>query len=448
MMKTLTLRSIAIAFLAFMMLLPAMSQTGASEGSKYGQGQDSINCLMNLSLYREFFKHNNYNDAIKSWRIVFDDCPASSQNMYVDGVRIYKKFISGEKNPDVIESYIDTIMLIYDRRMEYFNDEANVLGRKATDLLRYRKDDIESIEEAYGYLAKSIELDPDGARDAIIILYMNTSVSLHKSDKLSQDQTIQDYFTASEIIDEKLAENPNNRRFQRAKETVDDFMLDEGILTCDALNQYYEPRFEQNKDDKAFLNKMLDFYYNSGCDRSGMYTKASEQLYKIQPDHKSAYKLARLFVVKEEHDKAIYYYQEAIDGDADTEQTGRYYYELAQVTRAEGNACQAIEYAREAVKKDPALGDAYILLGDAFIDSRDNLGDDFEKRTAFWAAADKYIKAKNVDPSTARVADQRLNDYASQYPDSEECFFRGLDEGDAYRVKGCINEYTTVRLRK
>ena len=207
--------------------------------------------------------------------------------------------------------------------MEYFNDEANVLGRKATDLLRYRKDKIESIEEAYGYLAKSIELDPDGARDAIVILYMNTSVSLHKAGILDQDQTINDYFTPVRSLIRNWISNPNNRRFLRAKENVDDFMLDEGILTCEALNQYYEPRFEENKDDEAFLNKMIDFYYNSGCDRSDMYVKASEQLYLIQPDHESAYKLARLLVAREEYDKASQYYLEAINGEGSNEQTGR-----------------------------------------------------------------------------------------------------------------------------
>jgi tetratricopeptide (TPR) repeat protein len=447
-MKTLAIRTITTAALALMMLVPAFTQTGASEGSKYGQGQDSINCLMNLSLYREFFKHNNYKDAIKSWREVFNECPASSQNIYVDGVTMFKKFISGEKNPDVIEAYIDTILLIYDRRMEYFNDEANVLGRKATDLLRYRKDNLESIEESYGYLAQSVELDPEGARDAILILYMNTSVSLHKAGKLNQDQTIRDYFITSEILDNQLAGNPGDRRFERAKATVDDFMLGEGILTCEALNQYYEPRFDQNMGDKAFLNKMLDFYYNSGCDRSDMYAKASEQLYKIQPDHESAYKLARLFVTKEDYDKAIQYYLEAVNGGGDNSQKARYYYELAQVTRIEGNICRAIEYGREAVKNDPNMGDAYLLLGDAYIESRENLGDSFEQRTAFWAAADKYIQAKNVDPSTAQQADKRLSDYASQYPDGEECFFRTLNDGDSYHVKGCINEYTTVRSRK
>jgi tetratricopeptide (TPR) repeat protein len=430
------------------MLVPVMSQTGATDGSKYGQGQDSINCLMNLSLYREFFKHNNYNDAIKSWRKVFDECPASSLNMYVDGVKMYTKFISGEKNPAIVEAYIDTIMLIYDRRMEYFNDEANVLGRKATDLLRYRKDDLKSIEEAYGYLGKSIELDPEEARDAIIILFMNTSVSLHKADILDQKKTIDDYFTAVEIIDSNLGKNPNDRRFQRAKEIVDDFILKEGILTCDALNRYYEPIFDMNKGNEAFLNKMIDFYYNSGCDRSDMYARASEQLYKLFPDHTSAYKLARLFVAKEDYNKASQYYLEATGGQADEMTKATYFYELAQVTRVQGDICKAISYGREALKNNPNLGSAYLLLGDAFIESRDNLGDDFEKRTAFWAAADKYIQAKNADPSLTDDANRRINDYASQYPHSEDCFFRTLNDGDSYYVKGCINEYTTVRSRK
>jgi len=447
-MKTVKFRSILLFAIAFFMIAPASSQTGVESGTKYGQGQDSINCLMNLSLYKEFFKHKNYNDAIVSWRIVFTECPASSQNMYVDGVKMYKQFVSDEKNPDVANALIDTIMDIYDKRMKYFNDEANVLGRKAVDLLKYRKNDIKAVEEAHGYLSQSIELKPEKARDAIVILLVNSSVSLHNADIYPQEQAINDYFKASEIIDEHLAKKPSDKRWNRAKTTVDDFMLEKGILTCDALNQYYEQKFEANKGDEVFLNKMIDFYYTSGCDRSSMYAQASEQLYAVNPSHESAYKLARLFVSKEDYAKATQYYEEAVTGEADQETMAQYYYELAQVIRVQGNTCKSIEYARQAIKNNPNYGDAYILLGDAYIESRENLGEDFEVRTAFWAAADKYIKAKNVDASVAADANKRINDYLPMYPDGEACFFRTLKEGDSYLVKGCINEYTTVRPRK
>ena len=129
----------------------------------------------------------------------------------------------------------------------------------------------------------------------------------------------------------------------------------------------------------------------------------------------------------------------------DNETRGEWYYELALVTRYNKKYCDAITYAREAVALKVDLGKAYIVLGDAIIDSRDNLGDDFETRTAFWVAADKYAKAKAVDPTVAAEATKKLNDYAGQYPNHEEVFFRDMKDGDSYQVKGCINEYTTVR---
>ena len=60
----------------------------------------------------------------------------------------------------------------------------------------------------------------------------------------------------------------------------------------------------------------------------------------------------------------------------------------------------------------------------------------------------KYAKAKSVDPSVTADANKKLNDYKNQYPNHEEVFFRDMKDGDSYQVKGCINEYTTVRSRK
>ena len=125
-----------------------------------------------------------------------------------------------------------------------------------------------------------------------------------------------------------------------------------------------------------------------------------------------------------------------------------WFYELAVVSTANKDYCDAIIYAREAIANKSNYGKAYILMGDAIIFTRDRLGDDFEKLTAFWVAADKYTKAKSVDPSVAADANKKLKDYASQYPNHEEVFFRDLKDGDSYQVKGCINEYTTVRSRK
>ena len=433
---------------AFLFMLPLMSQKGVEDGSKYGHGEDSINCLMNLSLYKEFFKHNNYRDAITPWRVVFAECPASSQNMYVDGVKMYKSFISKQKNPDVVEGLIDTLMLIYDRRLEYFNDEANVLGRKATDLLRYRKNDINAVEQAYNHLKRSIEIGKSQSRDAVIILYVNSSVTLSKSGVHDNNMAIEDYFAATEIIDNKLAKNANDKRWGKAKTTVDDFVIKEGILDCESLNNYFSPIFEKNSNNVAFLNKVTDFYQATGCDRADLYVLALEKLYSIDPSPSSADKVASLYFAKQKYDEAIKYYTEAANGDSDNETKATYFYKLGLVTRILNDYCRSIDNIKEAIRLNPNYGEAYLLLGDNYIDSRTNLDDQLGGKTAYWAAVDKYRKAKEVDPQLTADADKKISDYSGFYPISEDCFFLNLEEGKSYQVRGCINEYTVIKYRK
>ena len=226
-------------------------------------------------------------------------------------------------------------------------------------------------------------------------------------------------------------------------------MLKENILSCEALNRYYEPQFEQNKDDQTFLKKVITLYTAAGCDRSDIYIAASENLYRIEPGPESAHHLAILFITRNDNKKAASYLKEAVQGEnIDGETRARWYYELAVVSSASQDYCKAIDYAREAIHLKSDYGKAYILLGDAFIASRDNLGDDFQQGTAFWAAADMYKKASSVDPSVEKEANQKLTDYTGQYPNNEDIFFRDIKDGDPYLVGGCINEYTTVRSSK
>jgi tetratricopeptide (TPR) repeat protein len=442
-MKTQTLRPFFLVGLAFIFTLPLISQKGIEDGSKFGKGEDSINCIRNLSLYKEFFKHNNYKDAIGPWRKVFGECPAARETVYTEGVTMYRSFIESAPEGPVREGLIDTLMLIYDRRTEYFNDEGNVLGRKAIDLLRYRRTEIDAVEDAYGMLKRSIELEQNKTRDAVMITFISASITLNQADKIDDSQAIEDYFMVTGLLDQLVKQSS---RWENTKTTIDENILNSGILTCEALNRYYEPIYSQQSNNRAFLDKLIKFYSASGCDRADLYVSASEKLYEIEPGPESAHNLAVLFITKNEYTKALEYLKEAVQGEnTDREKKATWYYELAVVSHALASYCDAIRYAREAINLKNDYGKAYILMGDSFIASRENLGAEFEQRTAFWAAADKYSKAASVDASVADEARQRMNSYVAQYPDSEEIFFRDLKDGDSYQVGGCINEYTTVR---
>jgi tetratricopeptide (TPR) repeat protein len=136
-----------------------------------------------------------------------------------------------------------------------------------------------------------------------------------------------------------------------------------------------------------------------------------------------------------------------VDDKLPDETRAEWFYELSIVCLAKGDHCEAIGFAREAKAYNNDYGKAYIALGDAFIACRKQLGDDFQQRCAYWAAADMYEAAARVDPNLAEESGQKLAICTAQYPSTEDIFFRDLKEGNSFLVGSCIQENTTVRSR-
>jgi hypothetical protein len=443
-MKGLTLKQYMLSALILLNVLAVHSQNG--NGSMYDSPEDSITCGQHLSAYRDFFKYELYEYALLTWSQAFNDCPASSERMYIDGVTMYRSFIKNAPDGPVREGLIDTLMLIYDRRIENFEGEGNVIGRKGKDLLTFSGGDIKKVENAYAMLKKSIELEGNKSRDVVMLSFVSAGIGLNKAEVIDDSQIIEDYMMVVRILD-KL--EGRSSRWKRTRETIDEIMLKEDMLSCEALDTYYAPKYEEKKDDKAFLEELVALYAISVCERSDTYVTASENLYSIAPGPESAHNLAVLFITRNDLPKAINYLKMAVLGESlENETRAEWNYELAVVSFDLQDHCEAIAYAREAIVNKSDLGKAYMILGDAVIASRSELKGDFEQRAAYWVASDMFSKASTLNPSLADEARQKLSDSRAQYPNKEEVFFRDFKDGDSYQVGGCINEYTTVRAGK
>ena len=404
---------------------------------------DNIDCGVYQSSYREFLKLEYYDYAKEPWMEVFENCPDSGVRLYIDGVKLFRIYIDEASDNMIREGLIDTLMLIYDRRMEYFGDEGNVLGRKGRDLLAYRSSDIDQVKKAYEMLKKSIEIEGTKSQESVMLYFFRAGLILNQKERIDKIQLVDDYITLSGVLDQL---EQRSSRWKKTRDNLDEIVLKEGLLTCETLDRYYAVHLEENSQDRAFLETTVSLYNFAGCVRSEYNLTASENLYNIDPDPVSAHNLGILYISMNNNGKAAEYLKEAVQGEnLDSETRAQWLYELALVKVAIDDHCEAIRYAREAISLKEDFGKAYIVLGDAFIASRNNLGDDFQKRTAYWAASDQYRKAAKTDPALEPEAMQKLNYVLGQYPDSEDVFFRDLKKGETYLVKGCINESTTVK---
>ena len=74
------------------------AQKGVEDGSRFGHGQDSLNCLQNISIYTEYVKTNNFKDAFTPWKAVFDEAPLAQVGTYTNGAKILRALIATEKD--------------------------------------------------------------------------------------------------------------------------------------------------------------------------------------------------------------------------------------------------------------------------------------------------------------------------------------------------------------
>ena len=446
-MKCSLLNMISV-FVLLLMNGNIFAQKGVTDGSKYGHGEDSVRCLVNLTLYRDRVKTGNYADALHYWRVAFHECPQSSQYLYIDGVKMYSDLIEAEKDPARRDAFIDTLMIIYDQRMEYFDQKGNILGRKAVDLLRFRKNDISAVEEGYNYLEESVNLLKDKSSIPVIVAFMASTYTLFAEAKISDMKVIENYSFASDIIEYMLTENPSDEDAKKVRENIDQNFIASGAPTCQSLINYFKPQYEAKKTNVSFLKKVVSFMSTLDCDEDPFYIRALEALYQQEPSALAAFNLAKLFVTRENYNKAVTYYKEAIEKEQDPVNKSEYYYQLGWITYAKlENLQTAREYALQAIKLRPGWGEPYLLIGDAYVASKDCFTDDFEKKTIYWAAVDKFLQAKSVDESVTEKANERIQIYSSYFPDVETIFFYSLKEGDPYTIGCWINEKTTVRPR-
>ncbi len=198
--------SATVLFLAIVFTsLNSFAQKG-----KYGEtADDSVKCIENLSVYKDFMREKKYNRAKSYWGKSFRICPRSSLKMYVDGEKIMKALIKENKeNPDRANELVDTLMLLYDQRIKYFNKEGYVLGKKGSAMYKYNRP---GYQEAFNTLKRSIELDGNSAQAAAIIYYFQAAVKVNEIEVQEPHFWVEMFNQVVGIIDFNLAHGDPKR---------------------------------------------------------------------------------------------------------------------------------------------------------------------------------------------------------------------------------------------
>jgi len=418
------------------------------ENPKYGP--DSISrteCAKNLSNVSSYVKVNMPDYAYPSWRYCFHNCPGASKNIYIMGAKILKYKIENTTDEKLMNEYIDTLMILYDQRIKYYGQEGYVLGWKGVDLLKYRPADMET---GYKFLKKSLEIMKSRAEEGVAITFMQATNVLYKDNVICEDEVIHNYINVSGYLSERLNSSDASDKTDVAIDNVEKIFASCGAADCEALVSIFEPKFKSGLENPEVLNNISDILEKNNCTESDLYLNVLVELFNIEPEANLAKKIAPLYHIKGDYNNSTAFIKKALQLETDDESKAKLYIYLAQIYKDNlKDYSQARSYAYEALKLNDKFGEPYMLIGDAYVASSKECSEsEFEQRAVYWAAVDKYQKAKYTDPSISKKAEILIDRYSDHFPLKEDTFFHGYVDGQEYNVGCWINEKTIVRTRQ
>lgn len=419
--------------------------------------KDSIECLKNYSIYVINLKKDMYDYAVEPWNFMFKNCPDIGVRIYSDGIKIYEHYYDIAKSLKRKAELVDTMMMIYDQRIKFFGShpkypEGWILGRKAVDLVKYKRSDVNALKEAYSLFKISFEKLGDKAEDVVLFNWLKTSLMLYKNGDQTDQQFLYDFLTISTVLETQFnkSDEKANSRIEQIRTSCEDLLVKSGAGDCNSLEPLLTDQFNIDSENSENIERIINLLEKLDCKESALYYNIIEKNYQLNPSHKSAYQLAKMFVRNNNFAKAEEYYNRSIEGCDDETAKSKYYYELAVLEFAHNkNYPKARNLARKAIALKGDWGKPFMLIGNIYaVESKKYGTDDFEHSTLYWVALDSFSKAKEVDPDCTKEANEQILLYSKYLPDKESGFFHGLKEGDPYVIGSWINERTKVRFRQ
>lgn len=431
----------------------AMALLVSSKVSAQGKfGPDSADCIKYLSYYTEYFKQKNYDSALPNWRKAYNICPPTARySLLSDGTTLLKRVLQqNQRNPIYKDQLIDSIMKIYDERIQYWPKYAVAsYNNKATDMYNFVKDDPEAL---YAVLSETIEKLGVKARANVYLFHINTAVDLYKAGKLDPESVINAYENAVKNITAMPVKNDTEKKMnEKHISDIESLFISSQVASCDNLIALFTPRYEadpQNLDLAKNIVRMMGI--TEGCTDNDLFLNAVTTMHNMEPSYVSAYNLYKLYAGRADVENAVKYMTEAIGyEESDAAADASYNYELAAFCYKNGSNAKAYAAAEEAAKLDPSFaGKAYMLIGTIW-GSTVCSGNDIEQRAKYWVAVDYMNKAKAADPELADAANDMIRQYVSYYPQTAEAFMYDITDGQSYTVScGGMRAVTTVRTQK
>lgn len=433
-----------VLIVAFTTFLGANAQQQLDE--RYGEdpAKREDNARM-IQYMKNSYATKLFDDALGYLRKLIVSAPKASQNMYIWGTEIYRGKMAKAQTKEEKTAYLDTILTLYDKRMENFGDHEQygapyLTAQKA---LIYSEENPADHQKAFELFRIAIKTGGKNVDPSIVSTFFSLLTDAFKLDDISPEDYIAEYESLSAVLAEVQSENT-----AQTITAVEALFASSGAASCENIERIFRPKYEADSENADLVKKILALFNRSKCS-SDFQLALTEKYYKLDPTPEMAAMLAGIYEGKKDYTKALEYSKVAIAGEKDPVRKMAYVLGAANSQYNLGNYRETAEFARQAIAIDDAkAGIGYLLLAEAYAGGVKSCSG-FDLLAAYWLVVDMYNQAKSRlqdQPDQVDQINKLIGSYSASFPDDNAIFFRDLTKGQSYNVScGWVTGRTTVR---
>ena len=399
--------------------------------------EDKAAAMEKNALYTDALKLEKYQEALDHLNWLFQNAPDLNASIYINGLKIYEELAELEQDPGKKAGYQEKAMEMYDLRIKYFNEEANVLNRKASTAYKFYRNTPEHYPEMLDLFEKSLDLNGVEFFDGNTIAYMDIIRRYKKGGgNISDDEILERYDKITEVLEQKEGDN-----IVSMQSKIDEMLHEVIEVDCDYVETILGNKLKEEPDNIKLAKRIIQLSLSGKCADGEIFMMAAKIMFQAEPDHGLAKVIALKCKGSGDNKCADEYLNKALELTDDVNEKGEVYMLLGSMEASEGSKSLARNYFLKATASPEQASKAYTSIGNLYFGSGDDCRQGISKvedRGCYLAAYEMYRKAGNS--SAMERAKQ-------QFPSKEEVFLEGKSVGSTLSVGCWIDETVTIQTR-
>ncbi len=429
----------------FALLVLISTFTIAQEGWNWPEDPNMKSMAMEKqAYYKLLIAQSKFSEAMKPLNWLYENNPNLNPSIYIQGVDCIEDMLKKTTDKARKERLQDSLLWMYDQRIEYFDNDASTMDRKAYEAFKMYYRTPSKYPILFDLYSEAFEMNGPEISTFNLNPFMLLAKNYHEAapDKMPAEKVLDVHTQISDIIDQKRKNGENADKLDKEQSKTDAWLSSiPGILTCEFIEQQLVPKFRANPTDLNTAKKIFKYSVDAKCTDQPYFLEASEPVFKEMPSFVLASAIGNKYLASGEINKGLQYHEEASKLASTPDEKFDALMGQAIANSKLGNKSRARTLAYEALSAKPGSSEAYNLIGNLYFTSYDDCRGDKSKvmdRGVFLAAYKMYEKAGNTSQMQAS---------REQFPSIEDIFNEGKEEGQSITVGCWINESVKIQRR-